>query len=337
MENLITYLLKNLVLSALFTAYYILALRNKRIHRYNRFYLIAAMLISLMAPLLHLNLYDLPISFAGSLTAVEPVAVSGSWLTTGHLPATVLLVVAGLPAIALLVKFCAKIGWVITMKVKYKSILIDGINFIQTPLKEAPFTFLNNLFWKQQISLQDEDGARIYRHELTHIREKHSIDKLFFQFIVCIWWMNPFYRIMRDELNMIHEFLADASAVPEGDTDSFARMLLHAYSVGSYGAPYHSFFSSPVKRRLTMIANRGNASPHHTSRLLIVPVSLIAIALLSFSIIQAPVNGQQAVKPMRKSKMAAARLKVEYTKADGSHAIITKTIHYTPPAKATHQ
>jgi BlaR1 peptidase M56 len=334
MVNLVTFLLKSVVISGLFTAYYMIALRNKKIHRYNRFYLIATMLISLIAPLFNLSLYDLPMPFASDLAAGQSAAATGSQLISDHLPAILLLAVAGIPGILLLTRFFLKIGWVITMKMKFKSTRIDGVNLIQTPLNEAPFTFLNNLFWKQGISLHDEDGARIYRHELVHIREKHSIDKLFFQFIVCICWMNPFYRIMRDELNMIHEFLADAAAVREGDTESFARMLLHAYNKRIYRTPYHSFSGSPVKRRLTMIANPGQISTYHTRRLLIIPISLMAFALLSFTISQVPDTAKQAAKPAVKTQMTSARFKVGYTKADGSRATTVKTVYYTPHSKA---
>ncbi|MGN6567010.1 MAG: hypothetical protein ACTHJ0_03605 [Flavipsychrobacter sp.] len=51
------YLLKVIICSGILFAYYLLALKNRKLHGFNRFYLLAATLCSVVLPLLHFSLY----------------------------------------------------------------------------------------------------------------------------------------------------------------------------------------------------------------------------------------------------------------------------------------
>ena len=154
---------------------------------------------------------------------------------------------------------------------------MDGYYVIETDLKQAPFCFLNNLFWRRSISRCDENGEMIFVHELTHIQQKHTYDKLFAQIMLCFFWTNPFYWLIQRELNQIHEFIADSKAIKDGDTASFARMLLHAHNEGRYLNPSHSFFHSSIKRRLIMITTSKNTPYSHLRRVLVLPITLLAL------------------------------------------------------------
>ncbi len=51
------YLLKVMVCSGIMYCYYLLALRNKRFHQYNRFYLLAAVGLSFIVPFIRIELW----------------------------------------------------------------------------------------------------------------------------------------------------------------------------------------------------------------------------------------------------------------------------------------
>src|SRR5215213_7180692 len=55
------YLLKMFVCSGLLFLYYHLALRNKIFHQWNRFYLLAAIIISISIPCLEFNIWSDPV------------------------------------------------------------------------------------------------------------------------------------------------------------------------------------------------------------------------------------------------------------------------------------
>jgi beta-lactamase regulating signal transducer with metallopeptidase domain len=285
MNLVVAYIIKSVIASGVLWGYYCMALRNKKFHAYNRFYLLAAIVISLAVPLINFNWFtvnsDDNNSITTILTALRPeVKAAASGISTS----TVLYVSAALVSVMLFAILFAKVWWVYNAKRRHKNTRMNGYNLIETNLKQAPFSFLNNLFWKQSITLDNEDGTKIFRHELAHIRGKHTYDKLFMQAVVCICWMNPFYWLMQRELNMIHEFIADAGCISEGDAESFAKMLLQAHNEGRYLEPYHQFFHSPIKRRLIMITTSNKTPYSYARRVLALPVTALVLAMFSFTV-----------------------------------------------------
>jgi hypothetical protein len=180
-----------------------------------------------------------------------------------------------------------KITRVYLIKRNYYAVKIKGVYFINTELQQAPFSFLNYLFWKKNIDFSSENGQLIFTHELAHIRQKHTYDKLFSQLIVCMFWMNPFFWLIQKELNLIHEFIADAESIKDGDKIKFAKMLLQSHNEGMYLNPVHSFFHSPIKRRLVMITNSARTPYSYLRRIFIVPVTALVLVVFSFTVSQA--------------------------------------------------
>ena len=131
---------------------------------------------------------------------------------------------------------------------------MDGFDFINTKEENAPFSFLNNLFWKDTISLQDEGGQQIFKHEITHIQQKHTWDRIYCQIVASICWMNPLNWIIQKELMTIHEFIADEEAVGNENVEIFAKMLLQTHYGNHFLNPTHHFFYSSIKRRIIMLS-----------------------------------------------------------------------------------
>jgi len=130
--------------------------------------------------------------------------------------------------------------------------------------------------------MEDESGRKILQHELAHIREKHSWDRLFSQLICSIFWMNPFNWIMQKELQNIHEFIADRDAVGTGEVDAFAKMLLQTYYGNHFLNPSHSFYYSSIKRRIIMLTTSNTPKYAYLRKVAVLP--LVAITLVLFSI-----------------------------------------------------
>jgi N-acetylmuramoyl-L-alanine amidase len=291
MQTILIFLCKSIVCSGLLFGYYLLALKNKKFHAYNRFYLLAAVVISLIAPLLHFEWYRVhtPQSQAGisvlkviSSNEVEKV-VAGE--TTTHITLQDVLGISyAVVGILLLLVLLARIVWVYRLKRINKVIETEEFDIVYTNLDKAPFSFLNNLFWKNSIAIDSETGQQIFRHETTHIKEKHTLDKLFMQCVLVFCWINPIYWFMQKELSMIHEFVADEHAVGGQDTEAFAKMLLQSHYGNILPDIVHPFFYSPIKRRLIMLNRSNKTSYTYLRRLMVLPVAAVALALFSFTI-----------------------------------------------------
>lgn len=294
--ELFIYLLKSMILSGIFFGYYTLFLKNTIYHAYNRFYLLASMALSLVIPFFKLSTFTVSeeqaagakqvLIYLTQLPASQVQEESISWE---------ILVIMGISAL-----FVGYLAYSILKVFRLKAVSakkqMGDFTFIETDLDEAPFSFFSNLFWKKSISMEDESGRKILQHELAHIREKHSWDRLFSQLICSIFWMNPFNWIMQKELQNIHEFIADRDAVGAGEVDAFAKMLLQTYYGNHFLNPSHSFYYSSIKRRIIMLTTSKTPKYAYLRKVAVLP--LVAISLVLFSI------QLSAQKPKPKKELA---------------------------------
>lgn len=287
--------------SGILFGYYWLMLRNKIYHRYNRFYLLASVVIALLLPFLKIEIQhhadEAPSqaiqllqvvsssdTFVETYVPEQPV----TYFTTAQWGIILYLAISSLLAIGFM-----RMLWVIRRMIRtYKGQVVDRYFFISTAAKNTPFSFLNYVFWNEAIDLESETGKRIFRHEVAHMRERHSLDKLMIHLVLIACWCNPFFWLIRKELTMIHEFIADQKAVEDSDTATFAAMILQAAYPGHQLNLVSPFFYSPIKRRLLMLTKNQNPRVSYFSRILVLP--LVAFIIAAFSL-----------KPTTVSNMAA--------------------------------
>lgn len=280
------YLLKVIICSGILCGYYFLALRNKIFHRWNRFYLLASVVLALLVPLVKINIFQKPDVAKGSVIQMlqtisygDEIVIEysrkGFHINSQMLAATAYLLVCGI----LLTAFFIALYRINKLKKKYPQTQIEGINFVNTNDKGTPFSFFNFIFWNRAIDLHSKPGQQIFNHEIAHIKEKHSYDKIFMNLVLVIFWINPFFWLMRKELHMIHEFIADQEALEDSDLNAFAEMILHTVYPGQKFSPTNPFFYSPLKRRFIMLTKNKNPKVSYLSRLLVLPLA----ALLFFA------------------------------------------------------
>ena len=285
-QTVLIYILKTIFISGLFVAYYWLALRDKKFHYYNRFYLLMTTSISLIVPLLNFNWFTVqePVIYSSSEVLQFVLPTTKAKVNTSLIWSDYLLIFASGIAFILFVLLIGHIVKIYLLKRKAIVTPMEGFDFVQTNEESAPFSFLNNLFWKQSISLQEESGQQIFKHELTHIQQKHTWDRIYCQIVASLFWMNPFNWIIQKELVAIHEFIADEEAVGNSNVEAFAKMLLQSHYGNHFLKPTHSFFYSSIKRRLIMLTTTKNTKYSYLRRVMILPVLIFSVCIVSIKV-----------------------------------------------------
>jgi TonB-dependent SusC/RagA subfamily outer membrane receptor len=285
-QIILLYLLKTILVSSIFISYYWLVLRNKKFHYYNRFYLLSASVMSLIVPLLNFDWFSIeePVLYGSSevLQFVLPKATSNSTIDFGWMD--FILMGSFLITMVLVIILCVQIFKIQILKKKSEVTPMDGFDFINTKEENAPFSFFNNLFWKETISLQDEGGQQIFKHEITHIQQRHTWDRIYCQIVASIFWMNPINWIIQKELITIHEFIADEEAVGNENVEIFAKMLLQTHYGNHFLNPTHQFFYSSIKRRIMMLTTSKLIKYSYARRLMVLPILVIAVGLVSIKV-----------------------------------------------------
>ena len=287
-QSILLYLLKTILVSSIFVTYYWFALRNKKFHYYNRFFLLTASVISLIIPLLNFNWFSIeePVLYSSSevLQFVLPLKTATTSFSYQYNWMDYALVISFIVAMALVIILFMQIIKIQILKKKSDVTPMDGFDFINTKEENAPFSFLNNLFWKESISLQDDGGQQIFKHEITHIQQKHTWDRIYCQIIASLFWMNPINWIIQKELMTIHEFIADEEAVGNENVEIFAKMLLQTHYGNHFLNPSHQFFYSSIKRRVIMLTTSKNIKYSYARRLMVLPILVIAVGLVSIKV-----------------------------------------------------
>jgi hypothetical protein len=209
------------------------------------------------------------------------------------------------------------------LKAMNSKTLMGEFTFIETDLDEAPFSFFSNLFWKKSISIEDECGRKILQHELSHIREKHSWDRLFSQLICSVFWMNPFNWIIQKELQNIHEFIADRDAVGTGEVDAFAKMLLKTYYGNHFLNPSHSFYYSSIKRRIIMLTTSNIPTYSYLRKVAVLPMLAFILALFSIQLsAQEAEENKAEAQSIAAKQQKQAKIDQRQAKIDQKQAVI---------------
>ena len=254
MEAILLYFGKIILCSGVMFLYYQLSLKDKTFHHYNRFYLLSAILIPLLLPLIKVEDFTIEVSneMYLLLNKVQHFNTEKN-INNGNFYFNIIFSALGLVSFYFLGKLAIGIFKIQQFKKQFQKESFDGINFYRTDLTEAPFSYFKNLFWKNSITLNSEIGKQILKHEMVHIEQKHSFDKILIEIITSVFWFNPFFHIIKKEINLIHEYLADKKAVKHSDTKAFAQMLLASHFSGTQLPAASPFLSSNLKKRLKML------------------------------------------------------------------------------------
>ena len=301
---ILLFIAKLIVSSGLLYGYYHLFLRNKRFHRYNRFYLLTISLIALIIPLIKIPVYF----FTGNqqhnnliktlkvITASgweEPVIIyarQNQWSKLITIQNGLFVVyLAGL--VTGLIIITRSIFYIAGLTKKYECETVDQLKIYNTTEPGTPFSFFRSIFWDKKISLTGNQGQQIFRHELFHVKEKHSADILLMEILGCICWFNPFYYLIKKELRAIHEFLADEYAVSANNRYDYAELLvLHAIS-NKAPAITHPFFHNQIKRRIIMITQSNLIRRNgYISRIMALPLLFILVSAFAVKLTKKTIN-----------------------------------------------
>lgn len=291
MPETLYFLVKVILCSGILFGYYHLFLRNKVYHAYNRYYLLGAVVLSLIVPTIRFDIYN-----SDDHAQLQPIqmlqvvnnsdAYIEDIITTSHTQNIELsdVLTAGYFAVGLvlLVSFILLLHRMYSLIRNSEKNVLNNIVLINSTAEGTPFSFFRYLFWNSEIDINTETGRHIFSHELAHIKERHSLDKIFLNVVLVICWINPFFWLIRKELNMIHEFIADKKAVGQYDSAVLASMIIHtAYPKHNFLITNH-FFYSPIKRRLEMLSKYKSARTTYFTRIMALPILFMLIAAFTF-------------------------------------------------------
>lgn len=93
---------------------------------------------------------------------------------------------------------------------------VEGITVHLLKGEGSPFSFFRWIFMYPS-TLDGKQLHEVMIHECTHVSGLHSLDTLFSELFSIACWFNPFAWLMRQEVRMNLEYLADESVLSDGN------------------------------------------------------------------------------------------------------------------------
>ena len=186
-------------------------------------------------------------------------------------------------------------------KLNRNAVISEGKSWkiIEVPDSNLAFTFYRTIFLGDRLS--EVEKQQVLSHELVHVRQKHTLDLLFFELQKIIFWFNPLIYIFQAKITDLHEFIADARAVKTIERKEYYQQLLNS-AFGTQNISFinqfnHSFtrltafgktftfgkFDGQVKKRIVMLQKSKSKTISKLKFLVIIPLMLVMLFYVSCS------------------------------------------------------
>lgn len=144
--------------------------------------------------------------------------------------------------------------------------------------KSGPFSFFNWIFLNPD-NVKEEEMSEILTHEMAHVRQRHSIDVIISELVNICCWINPFAWLMKREVRLNLEFLADRKVMDAGfATKSYQYHLLGLTYSHKYGLSNNFNFSHLKQRIIMMNKKKTNGAGHIKYALFAIPAFALLLA-----------------------------------------------------------
>lgn len=233
MNTFINYLIELNLGLVFFYAIYWLLFRNETQFTTKRWFLLSAMLGSVLFPL---------VKFTGTQTGLIPTlgnAIPAHWLpeivifgygdvATPETPTNywrwitpVYICVAVFFILMLLIRV-GKIVWLFNKANRY---IWNAYTVAESNHVHGIFSFFQYIFLSCSNQVDATEKEEILQHEAVHIQKRHSFDIILIHLLQAVCWFNPILRLYKVSLVQVHEFEADARSVESMDVDRYCGLL----------------------------------------------------------------------------------------------------------------
>ena len=279
-------MITNLILTFLATMVlyfaYKLLFRNSNRFQLNRIILLTISIFAFALPFIRINIEGQHFQEMTSLkeemdvifysdAVIEETPVEANTLSVTDIISYIYII----GVVFFLMKFVYNIVKIYKIKAGKKIEVVDDVNFIYTNESHIPFSFLKNIYIPK-----DNLDAMIIKHEMSHVKNYHSVDIILMEIMIAFQWFNPFIRMIKNELKSNHEFIADSEAIKDEDEKSnYMMLLLQQCTADDFSTIANNFSFLLTKKRITMITKNQKVKGSVIKVLLTLPVFALLILL----------------------------------------------------------
>ena len=306
---MLIYLFKASCCLAAFILFYRVLLEGQKMHQIKRVLLLLVLIISACIPAITITFYvD---SLPTRLTPTEIVWDEYVVLENGiELLPTLSWSIYGIGFVFFGYRFLRNI-LALRSKIRQSELHQFGdytLALLDTPC--IPHSFFNYIFLNKSQYESGQIPRSVIDHEIAHASQRHSIDVLTVELVNWFMWFNPVIYLLKRDIRLNHEFLADEAVVKMGHPEKEYQKTLLGFSSNSNPNPFiHFIHYQPLKKRFKIMKKQTSMYGNLIRLLSIIP--LIASLTLGFS---SKAIAQKTAKSNKTEQGASKKMILEYNK-----------------------
>ncbi|SDK89367.1 Signal transducer regulating beta-lactamase production, contains metallopeptidase domain [Salinimicrobium catena] len=289
---MLQYILHTIAFQLIFLLVYELFLKKETFFSYNRAYLLLTPVVSFLLPLIKIPVLQEAVPAEAFVMLPEVLLTGGKTAAQNEIPATAApetievswwLLVYGAGLLFSLGIFFQKYK-VLKELFANQTVLLrkENIKIVEVPKSKIAFTFYETIFLGSDLS--EKERKQILSHEMVHVRQRHTLDLLLFEFLRIVFWFNPLIYIYQSRISTLHEYLADAGVVKNVKKQEYFQQLLNsAFNTEDISFINQFFNHSIIKKRIVMLQKTRSRSISKFKFLIILPLMMAMLTYVSCS------------------------------------------------------
>ncbi len=291
---MIQYILECVAFQLVFLIIYDFFLKRETFFQWNRLYLLGTHVLSLLLPWIKIEAFKTTVpleynaypEFLWNLQTA-PFEISTAESSRFNISWQEGILILGILAASVL--FVYKMWQLYQLRKKGEIHYYTEFTQIIVANSNLAFSFFKSIFLGDK--LINEDYERIIKHELIHIKQRHSWDLLFFELLRIVFWFNPLVYIYQSRISELHEFIADAQVAKTNKKEQYQLLLSQVFQTQHISFVNQFFKSSLIKKRIVMLQKSRSKKVWQLKYLLLLP---IVMGMLFYSSLEGQETTTQA-------------------------------------------
>lgn len=211
-------------------------------------------------------------------------------------------------ACLLLLRFFWQLVSIVRLRNKCRTTDINGTKVYLLESDEGPFSFFNWIFINPTKHNRQETDE-IMTHELAHCRQLHSIDVLFTELFAIVFWANPFVWLLKREVRLNLEYLADNNVLAGGtDSKKYQYHLLGLAYRKNVATISNNFNVLPLKKRIKMMNKKRTKRIAKVKYALYIPLAAALLVVSNIETVARDIANVAKAMPMAKASVKQEKM-----------------------------
>ncbi|WP_323787087.1 M56 family metallopeptidase [Psychroserpens sp.] len=295
------YILQVVAFQLGFLIIYDVFLQKETFFNWNRAYLLLTAALSILIPFIKIDFLKaimpeefvirLPEVIMGSVTKTNSIQsdlanLAGITIKPESISVWNIILASGMCLALLILIF--KIFKLVLLASKHPKRWSNNLLIINLINSNAAFSFFHYVFLGENINVKDRTS--ILEHEIVHVKQKHTLDLLFFEVLRIVFWFNPLVYVYQNRISTLHEYIADEKAVKQQSiAEYYNNLLAQVFETQRFSFVNPFFKQSLIKKRIIMLSKTKSKQVHILKYTLLLPVVFLML-MYTTSYAQTPEN-----------------------------------------------